>query len=278
MFLGYSLVLIKCSKEYVVFQQARKMCPSSNPSNKIITVGRAVHVTPPNISSLPPYNKPFFLNIRHPSVVVWLFSMIPISDKTESHFYALPGFLWKNLVFSYFPVSASLLIAPQIEQLPTPPHLWHSKSCNIYLFLDSVTVPKQIKKSNNLGMKLQFKGAFKSHSFFVKKSRKAPAWNFLLCSSYLISLFQNIPLFFYPFLLKIFLRSQVRINKIVGENGVIYHPTSPSGSRLEIHISIKLLGFYSSSLQKFCWIFYQRCKSHHGFGIFSNQWCPDTGV
>ena len=80
-------------------------------------------------------------------------------------------------------------------------------------------------------MKLQFKGAF-----------KAPAWNFLLCSSCISFLFQNIPLFFCPLLLKIFLKPQVRINKIADENGVIYHYISPSGSRWKIHIPIKPFG------------------------------------
>ena len=78
--------------------------------------------------------------------------------------------------------------------------------------------------------------------FFHQKSRKAPAWNFLLWSSYLNSLFQNIPLFFCPLIFKIFLKPQVRINKIAGENGVIYHPTSLSGSRSKIHISLKPFG------------------------------------
>ena len=74
---------------------------------------------------------------------------------------------------------------------------------------------------------------------YCQKSRKSPAWNFLLRSSYLNSLFQNIPLFFCPLVLKIFLKPQVGINKIADENGVIYHPTSPSGSRSKIHISIQ---------------------------------------
>ena len=195
---------------------------------------------PPNISFLPPYNKPFFLNIRHLSVVFWLFSIIPKSDKTESHVYAPPGFLWKKLSFLPFPRLHQSINCPTDRTSSNPSSsLTQQKLLRISF---SWFCHCTHKKSNNLGMKLQFKGAFKSHSFFVKKCREAPAWNFLLCSSYLISLFQNIPLFFCPFLLKIFLESQVRINKIAGENGVIYHPTSPPGSRLEIHISIKPIG------------------------------------
>ena len=110
---------------------------------------------------------------------------------------------------------------------------------------------------------------------FHQKSRKAPAWNFLLCGSYFNSLFQNIPLFFCPLIFKIFLKPQVRINIIAGENGVIYHPTSPSGSRSKIHVSLKPFEALQYLSKGICWIFSQRCKSHHGFGISSNPWCPD---
>ena len=56
----------------------------------------------------------------------------------------------------------------------------------------------------------------------------------LLSSNYLNSLFQNIPLFFCPLVLKISLKPQIKINKTASENGVIYHPTGPSGSRSKI--------------------------------------------
>lgn len=167
--------------------------------------------------------------------------MIPLNDKTESCFYVLSVFLWKNLASSYFPVSPRLFTTPQVEQLPIP-HPWHSKRLNVFLAIFFVCL--KWKNPIILAGNYRSRMLLKPILFCQKKktSTKTSAWNFLLCSSYLNSLFQNNPLFFCPLFFKIFLKQQVRIKKIAGENGVICHPTSPSGSKLKMHISIKPFG------------------------------------
>ena len=147
LFLGYSLMLIKCSKGVCSFSIRQKNVSLQQPWLQDYQFGMMYHSGqrgPCNSHLIfhpsPFFNKPFFLNIGQSSVVVWLFSVIPISDNTESHFYVISGFLRKKLLFSYFPVSPRLFIAPKTGQLPIPPRPWHSKRFNVYL--DSVNVTK----------------------------------------------------------------------------------------------------------------------------------------
>ena len=56
-----------------------------------------------------------------------------------------------------------------------------------------------------------------------------------------------MPLFCYHLFFKIYLKPQVRMGKISGENGVICYPSSPLGSRSKIHISIKPFGTFPLS-------------------------------
>ena len=137
-----------------------------------------------------------------------------------------------------------LFTTPQVEQLPIP-HPWHSKRLNVFLVIFFCLKWKNpIILAGNYRSRMLLKAIFfcKKKKTKKKTSTKTCAWNFLLCSSYLNSLFRNIPLFFCPLFFKIFLKQHVRIKKIAGENGVICHPTSPSGSKLKIHISIKPFG------------------------------------
>ena len=57
-----------------------------------------------------------------------------------------------------------------------------------------------------------------------------------------------MPLFCCHLFFKRCLKPQLRMNKIARENGVIYHPTSPSESRSKIHISIKPFGAFPLSI------------------------------
>ena len=69
------------------------------------------------------------------------------------------------------------------------------------------------------------------------------------------------------------LNPQFRINKLVNEHTVDYHP-SPSELTSRIH-PMKFLWTpkWFIFLQYVSGIFYQTCISHHGSGKVSNSWC-----
>ena len=83
-----------------------------------------------------------------------------------------------------------------------PRHIKNSLS--VYLFLDSEPQLGKSKESNNQGMKLQVKRAFKSYSFLLIKIQTDSAWNWpqlqiLVCSNCLNPLLQNqCPLILLP--------------------------------------------------------------------------------
>ena len=103
-----------------------------------------------------------------------------------------------------------------------------SNSLSVYLFLDS--------ELNNWGMKVQVKRAFKSYFFVTKKTiwkQTGLPWNFLQPpiqvwrGAYIPYFKINAPIFCCSIFFEKCLNPQVRINKMVNEHTVYYHP-SPS--------------------------------------------------
>ena len=120
------------------------------------------------------------------------------------------------------------------------------------------------------------KRAFKNYFCHQKNDKRQTGftWNFLqppvqVCRCVCIPYFKlNAPIFCCPHFFEEYLNHQVRINKMVNEHTVDYHP-SPAVLTFKdtsSHISSGLQR--GLSLQNISWSFSQTCISHHGCGKF----------
>ena len=116
-------------------------------------------------------------------------------------------------------------------------------------------------------MKLKVKRTFTSYFVFVtekqQKKQTCSAWSFLqppiqLCRTVYIPYFKiNAPIFFCPLFFEEYLNPQIRINIMVNEHTVNYHPCC-FGSTSRIHLLIFLwTPWWLITLQNISWIFFK---------------------